>query len=772
MVLSLDCMPVFTPTTLAAKDIPVFQTRTSLLEELQAKRITKAEALSIYDQMCAVRALEEMIYQLRSGAYAPLAGKYEYQGPTHLSIGQEAASVGACSVLNWDDYITSTHRGHGDSMAKGYAAILAMTMEQMQTRIAHYKIEVKAKDTEGIRQELLSDHIYRCICELFGKEHGYCKGRGGSMHIADFTLGHLGANAIVGGGTPIATGAAYASRYLDDGKVAVCFVGDGALSNGISLESLQMATMPQFENGLHQRKAGVPVVFAILNNLYAMTGQTHGELCDVPYLAARGWGFAQDGMQAEVVNGMDVLAVRASMRKAAEECRAGRGPILRELITYRYYGHSLSDPRKAYRKKEEETAWKEIDPLITFGQQLMDCKLATQDDLTAMYQKAFDRNAAEAVRAAFSPDPKADALYQYLYADSSATTVPAQHANARTLIPVEKAKRDAQGQITYKDAIKEAMVEEMVRDGRVVLYGEDVADYGGAFFVTSGMLETFGRDRVFNTSISESAICGTAVGAAMAGLRPVVELMYFDFALQASDQISNQAAKWHYMSGGERTVPLVVRASAGGGKGYGGQHSQSIESIFCHTPGIKVVVPSTPADAKGLLKTAIRDDNPVMFVEGQLLYGIKGVVPEGDDICIPFGQAAIRRPGKDATFVGWSYLVNEAVKAAEILEKQHGISLEVIDARTLVPFDWDTVLASAKKTGRVVVGSQAVKTCSFTAEVADTITRKAFDWLDCPVERLGAAASISPQAKAMEKAYLPWAEDVVKTVLAMVGRKA
>jgi len=771
MVLSLDCMPVFTPTTLKAAEIPVFQTRTSLLEELGAKRITKAEALSLYDQMCAVRALEEMIYQLRSGAYTPLAGKYEYQGPTHLSIGQEAASVGACSILNWDDYITSTHRGHGDSMAKGYAAILAMAPAQMQTRIAHYKIVVKATDPEGIRSELISDHIYRSICELFGKEHGYCKGRGGSMHIADFTLGHLGANAIVGGGTPIATGAAYASRYLKDGKVAMCFVGDGAFSNGITLESLQMATMPQFENGLQGISAGVPVVFAILNNLYAMTGQTHGELCDVPYLACRGWGFAQDGMQAEVVNGMDVLSVRASMRKAVEECRAGRGPILRELITYRYYGHSLSDPRKAYRKKEEETAWREIDPLLTFGQQLMECKLATQADLDAMYQKAFDRNAVEAVKAAFSPDPSANELYKYLYAESSAVTVPAAYAQAKTLIPIERTKRDDKGQILYKDAIKEAMVEEMARDQRVVLYGEDLADYGGAFFVTSGMLETFGRERVFNTSISESAICGTAVGAAMAGLRPIVELMYFDFALQASDQISNQAAKWHYMSGGERTVPMVIRASAGGGKGYGGQHSQSIESIFCHTPGIKVVVPSNPADAKGLLKTAIRDDNPVLFVEGQLLYGMKGVVPEGDDILIPFGQAAIKRAGSDCTFIGWSYVVNEAVKAAEILQTQHGVSLEVIDARTLVPFDWDTVIASVKKTGKAVVGSQAVKTCSFTAEVADTITRRAFDFLDAPVERLGAAASISPQAKAMEKAYLPWAEDIVKTVLALVGKK-
>lgn len=771
MVLSLDAMPVFTPGSLTAPAIPVFQRQVDLLRELAAGQIDRREALSLYEQMCAVRALEEMIYQLRSGAYQPLAGKFEYQGPTHLSIGQEGASVGACAALQWDDYITSTHRGHGDSIAKGYAAILAMDRASMEARIRHYHIDIKGGTDEQVREQLLADHIYRSLCELFGKEHGYCHGRGGSMHIADFTLGHLGANAIVGGGTPIATGAAYASRYLGDQKVAMCFVGDGAFSNGVTLEALQMATMPQFANGLHRRKAGVPVVFAILNNLYAMTGQTHGELCDVPYLSCRGWGFAQNGMRAEVVNGMDVLAVRQSMRAAVQEARAGQGPILRELITYRYYGHSLSDPRKAYRKKEEEQAWRDIDPILTYGKRLIDAGLATAADLERISQQAVERNAVQAVRAATSPDPSPKQLHTYLYAATSSHTVPERFARGTTVGAVPKAARDEQGRITYKDAIREALIEEMLRDERVVQWGEDIADYGGAFFVTAGMLEAFGRDRIFNTSISESAIIGTAVGAAMAGLRPVVELMYFDFALQSSDQISNQAAKWHYMSGGERTVPMVIRASAGGGKGYGGQHSQSLESIFCHTPGIKVVVPSTPYDAKGLLKSAIRDDNPVLYVEGQLLYGMKGEVP-AEEYTVPLGQAAIRRAGSDATFVGWSYLVNEAVKAAEILEREHGISLEVIDARTLVPFDWDTVLRSVKKTGRVVVGSQAVRMGSFTAEVADTITRQAFDWLDAPVERLGAADSVSPQARVMEQAYLPWAADIVARVRALMPAAA
>ncbi len=530
-----------------------------------------------------------------------------------------------------------------------------------------------------------------------------------------------------------------------------------------------MATMPQFKNGLHSRRKGVPVIFAVLNNLYAMTGQTHGELCDVPYLSARGWGFAQDAMHAEVVNGMDVLAVRKAMRAAVAATRRGEGPMLKELITYRYYGHSLSDPRKSYRKKEEEQAWRDIDPLITYAKQLVDAGVATAAQVKAIEDAAFARNAEQAQRAAASPDPSPSALYQYLYTESTSAQVPAAAAKPALLKEVVKAKRDEKGMITYKDAIKEALQEEMLRDSRVVTWGEDIADYGGAFAVTMGLLEEFGRDRVFNSSISESAICGTAVGAAMAGLRPVVELMYFDFALQSSDQISNQAAKWHYMSGGERTLPLVIRASAGGGKGYGGQHSQSLESIFCHTPGLKIAIPSNPADAKGLLKAAIRDDNPVLYVEGQLLYAMKGVVPEGDHI-VPFGQAAIKVPGKHVTFVGWSYVVNEAVKAAELLAKE-GIELEVIDARTLVPFDYDTVIGSVKKTGRVIIASQAVKVGSFTAEVADTITRKAFDWLDAPPERLGAASSISPQAKGMEKAYLVWADDIAAAARRLAGKR-
>ena len=705
-----------------------------------------------------------MIYRLRMGAYEPLAG-FDYMGPTHLSIGQEATSVGACEAIAPDDYITSTHRGHGDGLAKGFAA-LSRASDALLAERSGLPAET---EHAALLEAALEAHVYRTIAELFGKSDGYCRGRGGGMHIADFSVGHLGANAIVGGSVGIATGAGYSARYRKSGQACLCFAGDGAYCNGITLESLNMATMSQFTNpALTDVPFGVPVIYAIVNNQYQMTGQSPGEITGVDFMARRGAGFAENNMHAEVVNGMDVLAVLDAVRRARELCRAGQGPVLLELVCYRYYGHSLSDPRNEYRDRDEEAAWKAVDPVTKLSGQLVEAGVCTRDDIKALETKVAERQARAATRAAAASDPPASEVTDLVYCETASDSVPAAYANPKPVGDVPSAERDADGCITYKEAIREAMIEEMLRDGRVVFFGEDVADYGGAFKVTPGMLEALGRDRVFNTSISEAAIIGTGVGMAMTGLRPIVELMYFDFALQASDQISNQAAKWHYMSGGQTSVPLVIRASAGGGKGYGGQHSQTLESIFAHTPGLKIAIPSTPYDAKGLLKTAIRDPNPVIFVEGQLLYNLKGPVPE-DEYLIPFGEAAIRREGGDATIVAWAYTAGEALKAADELAAD-GIAVDVIDPRTLVPFDYDTVIASVQKTGRLLLVSQAVTVGSYTAEVAAEIQRRAFDWLDAPIERLGAANSISPQARTLEQAYLPDAADIVTAVRKLVAR--
>lgn len=750
--------PDFKTRTYQLGKIPAYQYKGTLKEELKAGTITSAKAVDVLEDMLTIREFEEMIVKLRTGAYESCKG-YEYRGPTHVSIGQEATAVGCCAAMNYDDFITSTHRGHGDSLAKGCVAIRGMTEKELKSRIP----ASMAAKKKNLMEEALEDHVYRAIAELFGKEDGYCKGRGGGMHIADFKAGHLGANAIVGGGVPIATGSAMSSRYFRTGKVTCCFAGDGAYANGVVLEALNWAAMGQFTDKTYTEKPfGLPIVYAVINNHYGFTGRVDGEVAGVCCVARRAAGFSDHNMHAEVVNGMDILACMSAMRRATEQCRKGEGPVLLEFDTYRNYGHSLGDPRQEYRTKDEEAEWKAIDPIASFEKQLLDCGCISAKKLTALKAKVADRNARMAAKAAWSKDPDPADVIKYMYTDTAVETVPEECAVPRVAGDMPVIKRTEDGQMTYKDAIKEAMIEEMLRDNRVVQWGEDIAEYGGAFKVTKGLTEAFGRDRVFNTPISEACICGTAVGASMTGLRPVVELMYMDFGLMASDQISNQAAKWHYMSGANIEVPLVYRASVGGGKGYGGQHSQTLESMFAHIPGLYVVYPATPADAKGMLKSAIRDNNPIMFVESQIMYNMKGVVPEGEHL-VPLGKADIKREGAQVTIVTWGPMLFEALRAADMLAKEN-ISAEVVDIRSLVPLDMETILASVRKTGRCVVASHCVGIGSFTGEIASRIMAEAFDSLDAPVLRVGAKDGIAPQAYSLEDAFLPHDRDIVAAV--------
>ena len=750
-----DSRPKFTPFEIDCGRIPAYSCKGTLQSELSAGTVSKTEAVAILEDMLIIRELEEMIVKLRSGAYDPIRD-FNYRGPTHVSVGQEGTAAGACCALQLPDNITSTHRGHGESLAKGTVAIRQMTDAQLRRRVPN----CESSRHEDLIQAALEEHVYRTICELFGKDDGYCRGRGGSMHIADFSVGHLGANAIVGGGVPIATGAALANRYLQRGNVVCCFAGDGAYANGVVLESLNFAVQAQFTNHLASgRKSGLPIIFLVVNNHYGMTHRSDDEVMGVDHIARRAAGFADNNMHAEIVNGMNVLAVRDAVLRGAKLCREGKGPVFLDASCYRYWGHSLSDPRNEYRTKEEEAAWKAIDPIQAFMKELLDAGVLDISGLEAVEKRVVARNAAAAKRAAAAADPDAEDVLKFMYTNTKCESVPPEFATIELCGPLPQIKR-VKGELTYKDALKEALVEEMARDRRVIFYGEDVADYGGAFKVTKGLLEAFGRDRVFNTPISEACICGTGCGAAMNGLRPVVELMYFDFALMSSDQISNQAAKWHYMSGAQTEVPLVIRASAGAGKGYGGQHSQTLESVFCHIPGMYVVYPATPADAKGMLKAAIRDNNPVLFVESQALYSLKGPVPEGDYL-VPLGVANVVREGADITLVAWGPLVHDCLKAADQLQKEKNVSAEVIDLRSLVPLDIETVLRSVKKTGRCVVASQAIQIGSYTGEIASAVSEAAFDYLDAPVLRVGAKNGIAPQSHILEAAFLPNANDIL-----------
>ncbi len=750
-----DLRPDFAPFEIDCGTIPAFRYQGNLQTEMAAGCIEAATAVALLEDMLMVRELEEMIVTVRSGAYEPLTG-FNYRGPTHVSIGQEGASVGACSALILKDHITSTHRGHGDSLARGCCALREMPEEQLRKRLPHSN----AAGRDALLEAALEEHVYRTIAELFGKEDGYCRGRGGSMHIADFTVGHLGANAIVGGGVPIATGAAMGTRYLRDGSVVCCFAGDGAYCNGVVLESLNWAAQAQFTNEIAgDRRFGVPIVFFVLNNHYAMTGRSDNEVMGVSHVAQRAAGFADNRMHAEIINGMDVLATRDAVRRAAQGCREGQGPYFFDVDTYRFFGHSLSDPRNEYRTRAEEAAWKAVDPITTYEKQLLEGGVLDEQGISCLKRRVRDRNARAAVRAAQSPDPPPADVIKYMYTDTFVDQVPPQFSKVEVLEPLPSIKR-VNGEITYRDAIKEAVIEEMLRDSRVIFYGEDVAEYGGAFKLSKGLLEMFGRERVFNAPISEAAICGTAVGAAMIGLRPVVELMYMDFLLMAGDQVGNQASKWHYMSGAQVEVPMVLRVSVGAGKGYGGQHSQTLESTVVHVPGLYVVYPSTPYDAKGLMKSAIRDNNPIMFVESQGLYNEKGPVPQ-QEYLLPLGVADVKRAGSDITLVAYGPAVPLALKAAARLQDESGASAEVIDLRCLVPLDIETVLMSVQKTGRCVVISQAVSMGSFTGEVASTIQQQAFDFLDAPVLRVGAQNGIAPQSHVLEQVFYPRVEDIL-----------
>jgi len=756
MVKQIIILPEFGPGYVKIKDnLPKFQYEKSLQEEL-GTGLTGEECVDFLKCMLLIRNFEEMIRELREkkGRYGPVP----------------------------DDYITSNHRGHGDGLAKGYFFIRAMDSSSLIgfLREDEELYEFLQFKTEGVThdellQQALRLLLFRAIAELFGKDAGYCRGRGGGMHVADFRRGHLGANAIVGGSLGIAVGSGIASRYFEDGRVTLCFVGDGAFNNGIAHEAMNMATMAQFTNGLMSKKYGVPVIFAAVNNQYGMTGQQRGEVTGVEFLVERCPGYNREAMHAEVVNGMDVLAVRDATARAVELARDGKGPVFLEFWCYRFLGHNVKDTLgkpedETYRTLAELRAWEKVEPLKVFSDKLINNGIITAEQLERFEKEARDRNEAMVQKAAEakSPDPKE--IYFGLFSSTSSSEVPERFKNAPILRRPSFLDRDPDMEITYREAIAEALFQEMRRDGRVVLWGEDVADYGGAYGVTRGLMDIFGRDRIFNTAISEAAIIGSGVGAALRGLRPVVEIMYIDFILQALDQVGNQAAKWKYMSGGQAVIPLTMRTTIGGGKGYAGQHSQSLESILAHFPGLKIAVPSNAYDAKGMLASAIRDDNPVIFVEHQNLYQTKGKVPK-EGYVVSLGKAIIRRKAdtskESITLVAWSSMVPVALKAAEKLSEEN-IEVEVVDLRTLYPLDMDTIVKSVQRTHRAAVVHQAVRCMGFGAEIGMEIQEKAFDYLDAPILRITAPDTPPPSSPVLEKAFLPNEGNVVTLIKRLI----
>jgi pyruvate/2-oxoglutarate/acetoin dehydrogenase E1 component len=470
-------------------------------------------------------------------------------------------------------------------------------------------------------------------------------------------------------------------------------------------------------------------------------------------LADRGCAY---GIEHEVVDGMDVLAVREAVGRAVDHARSGKGPYLLEAQTYRWYGHSRSDPR-AYRTKAEEAEWKARDPIPNFANLLVSSGMATQDEIDVV--EAWAEKAIEVATdfALNSPMPPAEELEYFVYAPFQWTQ--AEVDREKELRELARKGGPGTHPAEYRQALQEAMREEMLRDERVFLMGEDIGLYGGAYTATKGLFQEFGGERVLDTPISEASIAGVATGAAMAGMRPMVEIMYVDFTPLAMDQLANQAAKNRFMFGGKTTVPVVVRTEGGAGRSIAAHHSQSLEALWTHFPGIYVVMPSTPYDAKGLLKAAFRDDNPVMFIEHKMLYGVKGNVPD-EDYIIPYGVADVKREGTDVTVITYSRMVHRSLEAAELLAKE-GISVEVIDLRTLKPLDMETIAASVKKTGRVVGVTESYPTNSFISEIAARIQEELFDWLDAPVIRVSAKDVPVPMAETLEDADIPNVDAIV-----------
>ncbi|HLE53284.1 MAG TPA: pyruvate dehydrogenase complex E1 component subunit beta [Anaerolineales bacterium] len=681
---------------------------------IEEQELTKEELMTMLRQIMEIRALEDNI--------SDLLNKAVLRGASHLYAGQEAVAVGAISALRDDDLITSTHRGHGHAHAHG--------------------------DKVASTPEAKQSHYNKMMAEVLGRSSGYCKGKGGSMHIADVKHGNLGATGIVGGNLPVAVGAALAQKLQATEKVVLCFFGDGAANEGTFHESLNMASLWD-----------LPVVFIAENNMYGMS-VPWAKASKLPDIAYRASAY---GIPGEVVDGMDALSMRRAVTRAIERARSGAGPTLIEAKTYRYYGHSHSDPR-AYRTREEEAHWRERDPIKVLKGSMIAVKMLDEAEFETLGQSVKAKLDQAMLYSEASPEPDPKELTTNVFAPSRFT--PHDYENDRRLRQAIRSG-SVKRVISYSQALVEAMREEMLRDERVFIIGEDVGLYGGAYGATRGLFQEFGEWRVIDSPISEATIGGAAVGAAMAGMRPVAEIMYVDFTPLAMDQIANQGGKNRYMFGGETTVPMVIRTEGGAGRGIAAHHSQSLESLWTHFPGIYVVMPATPYDTKGLLKAAIRDDNPVMFIEHKMLYGQKGPVPE-EDYIIPFGEADIKREGKDITLVAYSRMVLKALEAAQILEKD-GIDVEVIDLRTLKPLDIDTVILSVKKTGRFVGATEAYENTSFINEVMAQVNDQAFDWLDAPMVRVAAANVPVPRAEILEDLAIPNVNRIVEACRKVVS---
>ncbi|HEY4347558.1 MAG TPA: dehydrogenase E1 component subunit alpha/beta [Gaiellaceae bacterium] len=647
-----------------------------------------------YRVMLRIRVFEERAADLfREGVIV---------GTAHSCVGQEAIAAGAAGAMRPGDYLVGHHRSHGHLIAAGA-------------------------------------DMRRMMAEMFGRRTGYCKGLGGSMHIADLSLNIIGCNGIVGAGLPHACGAALTAKLRATGEAAVAFFGDGAAGQGATHEAMNLAATWK-----------LPVVFACENNQFALSAgwDTQRAVAD---LVERASGY---GMPGEIVDGNDVVAVEDAVAAALERARAGSGPTLLELKTFRRMQHSMRANLPDVRDPSVIDEWDPKDPLPRLARRLRDEGLATDADLATL-RSEVEVEVEAAIDLALADEPA-----------SPDDLLPSVYAPHRPAPPAPASGERALG---FVAAVREALVHELSADQNVIVIGEDVGRVGGLFRATEGLYETFGADRIRDTPLTESGFVGCGIGAALTGLRPVVELQFSDFAGVAFDQILNQAAKLRFMMGGTPTLPLVLRMVSGGGVRLGAQHSQSLEALFAHIPGLVVVMPSNAYDAKGLLAAAIQDDNPVVFLEQKLLFfGEPVPVPE-ERYALELGRGRVVREGRDATVVALGALVPLALRAAAELARE-GIEVEVIDPRTLVPLDTALIAESVAKTHRVVIAHEAVEFCGFGAEIAARLAHDSFWELDAPVVRVGAPSHPVPYQKDLEQLTLPGAREIEAGVRSLLAQ--
>jgi len=626
-------------------------------------------------------------------------------GACHTYVGQEAISTGVCAHLTNDDPIFSTHRGHGHALAKGMPP-----------------------------RELMA--------ELFGRDTGCSRGRGGSMHLFSPEIGMMGTSGIVGPCILQACGGGYSSKLMQTGRVAAAFFGDGAVNNGAFHEGLNMASIWK-----------LPVLFICENNQFA-TEVPFAYSSGIPDVGRRAANYGLPGFE---VDGNDVLAVTEVAREAVARARSGGGATLIECKTYRTRAHAEGMGDYTYRTREQVEEWKRRCPIA-----LLRHRMLTEFDIAEAQIQQIESEITALVAdsrqfAESSPLPMAGSAATHVYAASRPIV---KRGEQPKVSPVEIRE------ITFTQATHEALSEEMAVNPRIFVMGEGIGIRGGNFKTTAGLYDLYGSERLCDTPISERGFVGLAGGAAMTGTRPVIDFMFADFILDAVGEIVNQIAKMQYMSSGRLKMPVLLRGCIGIGHSAATHHSGSYYAMYAQVPGLRVVVPSNAYDAKGLMKHALRCDDPVMFLEHREILSTKSHVPT-DDYEIEFGHAAIVRVGHSVTVVALARMVHLTLSVCDELERE-GISVELVDPRTISPLDTETILQSVAKTGRLLIVDEPPAPCGFAAEIAAQVTDTGFDDLDAPIRRLTGVFTPTPYSPPLEAAVVPTAAAIAAAIRSLV----